>query len=432
MIEFSYFYKVTIIKDMFKTLITILAFVYSFQINSQIFEVIPPDYIKTIQLLSSENEFNGTPIIQLGTGFTLSFDDIRATEEDYYFVIEHFDYDWTPSKLSKNEYLEGFDNQRIFDYLNSFNTLQPYSHYELQIPNENVRRINVSGNYKIKILNYNGDVVFSRRFIVYENLANVPVEIRRSRNLDYIREKQVVYFSVNSENLIFRNPNQTINATIIQNNDLNEAIYGLKPQYTSGNDLIYRYDEEASFWGGNEYLFFDNSDIRLASRGIQRIELGEKLYNTHLRPHGSRANSKYIFNPDINGGFKINTQQGIDERREAEYAWVHFKLNQPKNNNGGEFHLYGRFNNYVIDNNTYLKFNESSGFYETKLMLKQGFYNFKYVYLNPEGKFDSGYISGNHDITENDYTVLIYYRDIGARFDRLVGVGSGNSRNIIN
>lgn len=417
---------------MAKALQLILAILLCTSLHAQIYEVIPPNYIKTIQLLSAENEFNGTPIIRLGSGFTLSFDDIRAKEEDYYYVIEHFNYDWTPSKLSKNEYISGFDNQRIFDYSNSFNTLQSYSHYELQIPNENVRSINVSGNYKINILNYNGDVVFSRRFIVYENLANVPVEIRRSRDLDYIREKQVVYFSVNSENLIFRNPEQTINATIIQNNDLNEAIYGLKPQYTSGNNLIYRYDEEASFWGGNEYLFFDNSDIRLASRGIQRIALGENLYHTYLRANSARAGRKYIFNPDINGGFQVRTQQGADQRREAEYAWVHFRLNEPKQSNGGEFHLYGRFNNYVIDDNTQLLYDENTGLYETKLLLKQGFYNFKYIYLNPEGYFDSGYVSGNHDVTENDYTVLIYYRDIGARFDRLIGVGSGNSRNIIN
>lgn len=414
----------------FLSLLMSMCFVSS--LFAQVYEVLPPAYIKTIQLLSAENEFNGTPIIRLGTGFTLSFDDIRAAEEDYYFEIEHFDYDWSPSILSKNEYLEGFDNQRIFDYSNSFNTLQPYSHYELQIPNQNVRAIKISGNYKLKILNYKGEVVFTRRFIVYENLTNVPVEIRRSRDLKFIREKQVVYFSVNSDNLIFRNPEQTINATIIQNNDLNEAVYGLKPQYTAGNDLIYRYDEEASFWGGNEYLFFDNSDIRLASRGIERIELGEKLYHTILRPHTSRADEKYIFNPDINGGFKINTQQGADQRREAEYAWVFFRLRHPQLTNGGEFHLYGRFNNYALDDQTYLTYNESTGFYETKLLLKQGFYNFKYIYLSPEGNFDGGYISGNHDITENDYTILIYYRDIGARFDRLVGVGSGSSRNIIN
>lgn len=417
---------------MYKIIRISLVILASFQLSAQTYEVIPPDYIKTIQLLSNENEFNGTPIIRLGTGFTLSFDDIRAAEEDYYYVIEHYDYDWTPSKLSKNEYLEGFDNQRIFDYTNSFNTLQSYSHYELQIPNENIRAIKQSGNYKLKILNYNGDTVFSRRFIVYENLANVPVEIRRSRDLEYIREKQVVYFSVNSENLIFRNPEQTINATIIQNNDLNEAIYGLKPQYTSGNDLIYRYDKEASFWGGNEYRFFDNSDIRLASQGIDRIELGENLYHTYLRVHQPRDGRKYVFNPDINGGFQINTQQGADKRREAEYAWVHFRLNDTKQSNGGEFHVYGRFNNYVIDDNTHLIFNEATGLYETKLLLKQGFYNFKYIYLTPSGEFNSGYISGNHDVTENDYTILIYYRDIGARFDRLIGVGNGNSRNIIN
>jgi hypothetical protein len=417
---------------MYKAIQYLIPILFYMQLQSQVYEVIPPDYIKTVQLLSAENEFNGTPIIRLGSGFTLSFDDIRAAEDDYYYVIEHFDYDWTPSKLSKNEYLNGFDNQRIFDYSNSFNTLQSYSHYELQIPNENVRSINVSGNYKIKILNYKGDTVFSRRFIIYENLANVPVEIRRSRDLEYIKEKQVVYFSINSEDLIFRNPEQTIHTIIVQNNDFNEAIYGLKPLYTAGNNLIYRYDQEASFWGGNEYLFFDNSDIRLASRGIERIQLGEDLYNTYLRPHGVRSGRKYVFNPDINGGFKINTFQGQDERREAEYAWVHFRLNESKLENGGEFHLYGRFNNYVIDDHTYLKFNEASGFYETKLLLKQGFYNFKYVYLDPDGNFDTGYISGNYDITENDYTVLVYYRDIGARFDRLIGVGSGNSRNIIN
>ena len=417
---------------MAKSSIFLILFACSFCLFGQNFEVIPPHYIKTIQLLSSENEFNGTPIIKLGSGFTLSFDDIRAAEEDYYYIIEHFNYDWTPSKLSKNEYLEGFDNQRIFDYTNSFNTLQSYSHYELQIPNENIRAIKESGNYMLKILNYNGDVIFSRKFIVYENLAKVPTEIRRSRDLEFVREKQVVYFSVESENLIFRNPNQTINATIIQNNDLNEAIYGLKPQYTSGNNLIYRYDQEASFWGGNEYRFFDNSDIRLASQGIDRIELGDKLYNTYLRPHQPRDQQKYRFNPDINGGFKINTQQGADPRREAEYAWIHFRLNDTKRTQAGEFHLYGRFNNYILDDNTHLVFNEASGLYETKLLLKQGFYNFKYVYLGPDGEFDTGYVSGNHDITENEYTILIYYRDIGARFDRLVGVGSANSRNIIN
>jgi hypothetical protein len=90
---------------MYKAIQYLIPILFYMQLQSQVYEVIPPDYIKTVQLLSAENEFNGTPIIRLGSGFTLSFDDIRAAEDDYYYVIEHFDYDWTPSKLSKNEYL---------------------------------------------------------------------------------------------------------------------------------------------------------------------------------------------------------------------------------------------------------------------------------------------------------------------------------------
>jgi len=67
-----------------------------------------------------------------------------------------------------------------------------------------------------------------------------------------------------------------------------------------------------------------------------------------------------------------------------------------------------------------------------ELLLKQGFYNYKYVFLDKNGNFKEGFISGNHDVTENDYQVIVYYRDIGARFDRVIGTGFGNSENIIN
>jgi hypothetical protein len=67
-----------------------------------------------------------------------------------------------------------------------------------------------------------------------------------------------------------------------------------------------------------------------------------------------------------------------------------------------------------------------------EMILKQGFYNFKYIYLDASGNFDGGFISGDHDETENDYQILVYYRDIGARFDKVIGIGNGNSRNIIN
>ncbi len=409
----------------------IFFFCLSFLSNSQEYEVIPPDFIKTVQLTGGSREFSGTLFIGMNGRLRLSFDDIRASEADYYYVIEHYNQDWTKSVLAKNEYIQGFDNIRLFDFNNSLNTLQSYTHYELSIPNKNTRGFKVSGNYKIKILDDSENVIFTRKFIVSENLVDVPIEIRRSRNLEYLREKQVLNFSVGRDGFVMVNPEQTVNVVLIQNNDLNEAIYGLKPQFNKGNMLVYRYDDEASFWGGNEFLFFDNNDIRMGTNRVQRIELTD-VYNTILRTDGVRDGKRYVFNPDINGGFKINTLQGQDARREAEYARVHFSLRCNKDLKGGELHLYGLFNNYVIDDSTQMIYNKKKGVYENEKLLKQGFYNYQYVYLGPDGSFDKGFISGNHDITENDYEIIVYYREIGARFDRVIGIGYANSKDIIN
>ena len=415
---------------LFKCLL--VSFIYISMHSQQVYETLPPEFIKTIEFYGSNSEFSGTPIIPLGGSLELKFDDLTAAENDYYYEIEHFNFDWTPSILAKNEYLEGFDNIRLFDFSNSFTTLQPYTHHELQLPNQNTRRFKVSGNYLLKIYNQDKQLLFSRKFIVYENLVDVQVTLRRTRDLRTIKEKQVVNFEIGRKDFIFRNPEQTVKTVVVQNNDFNTAIYDLKPQFTQGNILIYRYDQEASFWGGNEYLNFDNKDIRQGTLRIQRVELDE-LYNSYLYPNFVRDGREYIFNPDINGAFRINSVQGEDNDIESEYAKVHFSLQNYKDLNGGEIHLYGRFNNYVLDDTTLMKPSEKeANLLTNELLLKQGFYNYKYVYLDKNGKFIEGFISGDHDITENDYQVIVYYRDIGARYDRVVGIGYGNSENIIN
>ncbi|WP_127846806.1 type IX secretion system plug protein [Psychroflexus aestuariivivens] len=402
----------------------------SFIASSQEYETLPPDFIKTIEFYGA-SEFSGTPVIPLNGNLVLKFDDLTASENDYYYEIEHYNFDWTPSDLAKNEFIEGFDDIRLFNFTNSFTTLQPYTHHELKLPNSNTRKFKVSGNYMLKIFNSQDEIIFSRKFIIYENLVDVAVTIKRSRELEHINEKQVVNFEIGRNNFIFRNPDNTVKTVVVQNNDFNTAIYDLKPQFTQGNRLIYKYDQESSFWGGNEYLNFDNKDIRVGTLRIQRIELQE-LYHSYLYPNFVREGRPYTYNPDINGAFRINTVQGEDIDIESDYAWVHFFLENYKDLNGGELHLYGRFNNYVLDNSTLMTYNKNKNLYENKLLLKQGFYNFKYVYLDKNGNFDEGFISGDHDETENDYMVLVYYRDIGARYDKVIGIGRNNSRNIIN
>ena len=414
------------IKHKFLALLLLTTFYGFSQVEE---EVNPPNFIKTINFKGQTNE-SELPIIKLNERLHLSFDAINGNEDDFYYVIDHYNFDWTPSQLMKSEYLQGFDNLRITNYENSFNTYQIYSHYRLQIPSQQTS-IKKSGNYIIKILDDYGNIVFSRKFMVFEPLANIGVSIKRSRNVKYIQQKQSVDFKISSPSILFNNPKQTIKVAVIQNNNLNTAITNLKPQYTLGRELIYKYDEESSFWGGNEYLYFENKNVRAANIGVQYIDLKD-IYEHYLFTDIIRATRPYTYNLDINGNYLITAVDTDNLDIEADYTVLHFSLQHPEMIENKSIHVYGGFNNYAVTEDTKMTFNPDSGFYETSLILKQGFYNYKYVIVDNNGNLDEGAISGNFDVTENNYKVLVYYKNLGSRYDRLIGVGEGSSTKITN
>mgnify|MGYP001626702444 FL=1 len=414
---------------------SILLFIlFLFQIPAgfaQVEQTIEPEYIRTIELKGSSSQ-STLPIIELGQKLQLSFDDIIGDEVDYFYTIEHFNFDWTPSDLSKGEYLDGFDDVRIETYENSFNTLQLYSNYKLNIPNRETRAIKKSGNYLLRIFNDDGEIVFSRKFMVLERLLSVEVEIKRARKIKNIDQQQVVQFKINAPSLLLINPKQNVKTLVLQNNNLKTAITNLKPQYTIGSELIYRYDQEAAFWGGNEFLFFDNKDLRSSTNGVRSVALNE-LYENFLFTNIDRSVRPYTYNPDINGNFRVrNLYASQNQNIEADYVLMHFNLQHYGSLGDKEIHIYGNFNNWTIDQTTYMAYNEKTDTYQNARLFKQGFYNYKYVMVNRDGSIEQGPISGNFWQTENQYTVLVYYRAPGSRFDRLLGKGAANSSKITN
>jgi hypothetical protein len=53
--------------------------------------------------------------------------------------------------------------------------------------------------------------------------------------------------------------------------------------------------------------------------------------------------------------------------------------------------------------------------------------------VKPNGSIDSeNAIDGNYFQTENEYTVLVYYKEDTDRFTRIIGKGSASSLNLIN
>lgn len=391
-------------------------------------EVNPPENIRSVIFEGPTGD--QFPVIQLNEPIYLEFDDTTASEQDYYYKIIHCDYDWTPSQLLKSQYLTGVDNQRIIDYENSYTTLQPYSNYRLTIPNENVR-LKVSGNYVLEIYNATYELQFSRRFVVFKDVVKVGAVVKRSRDFEFLDEKQVVQFTINSGSFRLVNPKKEVKVAIIQNYYWPSTLYNIKPQFTLGNELVYRYDQETSFYGGNEFLNFDTKDLRAPSSVISHIELTD-IYQHYLFADRFRAVREYTYFPDINGDFVVRTLQGDDESREAEYTNIHFSLPYSKELNLDDVYVFGKFNNYAFTDENKLTYNEENGMMETAIKLKQGFYNYKYVIKKEDGTVDMNTISGSFHFTENTYLILVYYRDFGEIYDSIIGVGSTNSRDISN
>jgi len=415
-----------------KFLYTSFIFLFIFTLaKAQEKEIDPPYNIKTVSFI--QNGSNVPPIFELGSPFTFQFDDLFGNEANYYFEVIHCDYNWFPTDIPKTDYIFGMDNQRITDFSNSFNTLQVYTHYRLSFPNQFTQLLKLSGNYMLRILNEDREVVFSRKFILHENHCTVGVQVKRSRNLSNIDYKQNLDFAILSNDIVFQTPLQNVKVLLLQNGNFHTEIKNIVPQYTIGNQLVYKYDKETQFWGGNEFLYFENKDIRAASNNVAKVGSNNDIYNSFLYTNAARGNQIYTNYEDVNGNFVIKNINGSNNDIEADYAWVYFSLSAPAFRMNKDIYITGMFNNYSLSPEYKMDYNNDKGVFEKAIMIKQGFTNFQYTVADKKGVVDfENAIDGNFYQTENEYTILVYYKEATDRYQRVIGKGNANSINIVN
>lgn len=378
--------------------------------------------IKTIQLRPLNSQ-QFLAVVPLGGSLELSFDDLDGDSKEYQYKIEHMTYDWKLSNLIPNQYINGFEQDYITNVTNSFNTLQSYTHYAVRLPNQNTI-ITKSGNYLISVLNEDDEVVFSRKCVFYEPLTTVGVAVFRSANVERLNEAQTVQFIINYTDFTINNPAQEINVVLFQNNNWNASVKGLKPHFYKPNQLLYNYTNKTTFWGGNEFRNFDNKRIRNTNINIAKVERKE-LFNTYLYLDKPRADLPYSYNPDINGQFIVRTLDGEKANTEADYTMIHFYLDAFEPYKNKDVYVYGAFNNFELTSKNKMLYNEQDRVYTSSILLKQGFYNYKYVTLDKKGFINTNEIAGSFYETENIYTVIVYYRPFGSIYDRVIGVGNG-------
>lgn len=384
--------------------------------------------IKTVECYNSNKE-QSTPIITLGSSETITFgfDDLKGGNRTYSYTIEHCSSDWKPTRINSIDYLDGLNEDIIFNYRYSFNTLQKFTHYDLKLPNAQIKP-KIAGNYLLKVYE-NGNKskpVISQRFYVLSPSVNVSTEVVPSSQVANRDKKQKINFTIFHQ-MPIQNPNQDLKALVVQNNILNTAILNTKPTFVRQGALVYNELHTNEFWAGNEYRKFDIRSFRYKAEHVQELYL-DSLNTAILFTDQSNNTSKYTSQFDENGNFFIRNQEDRDNVTDSDYAHVLFSLNIAPPATKGSIYVVGRFNNYTLGEENKLIYDPNRKRYVANIKLKQGLYDYKYVWVDEAGKFDDTLFEGSFFETENNYQVFVYYRKPAGRWEELIGYSNISNR----
>jgi hypothetical protein len=388
------------------------------------------DNIKTVRFFREGWEFS-LPILELGSNQRLifKFDDLTDKTRNYSYTITHCDFDWFPSRLIQTEYLEGFTENPINDYTTSINTTIPYVNYLLAIPNDNARLV-VSGNYLLTVFEEGkrDTPVLARRFYVVEPSTRISGIVKNATFDSFKGPNQEVDFMVEYPGISMQDPHNEVKVILMQNSRNDNAITNLKPLYIRNNQLSYDYNQENVFPGSNEFRNFDVKNIRINGLGVAGIEFIQPMYHVTLKTDLPLKRENYHFNNDLNGRYLIKNDRANDPDLESDYVFVHFSLELHEPLFGGDIYIFGELSDWQCTPKSKMTYNPALKLYEGMMMLKQGFYDYQYVYVEKGSqKIDNILIEGSHVETENDYQIFVYYRGFSSRYDRLIGYRTINS-----
>lgn len=405
-----------------KSLAILLMVFHSLLVIAQRHEVIH-ERIASLQVRAGNDWQALLPIIQLHeeTPIHIDFDDFTHEYHRYIYKVEHCEADWTLSEdIFTSDYVDGFnDGQAIDDMEESFNTNVLYTHYHLQIPNEQCR-LKMSGNYRVTVYDENNDneVMFKAYFMVVDPIASVMMEATGNTDIDFHGAHQQVSMEVGYGKLNVTDPERQIHTVVMQNGRWDNARINAKPQYVKTDGLRWDHCRDFIFPAGNEYHKFEMLDVTHTTLGLESVSWDGHNYHAYVWTDPPRPN--YVYDEDANGVFIIRNSDNYEINRLCDYLLVHFKLKTPQPY--GDIYLNGQWTNDQFLSQYLMEYDATDGTYNATILLKQGYYSYQYLWMKHDGTLAPVPSEGSFYQTENTYQALVYYRATGDRTDQLVGV----------
>ncbi|MDE5870660.1 MAG: DUF5103 domain-containing protein, partial [Muribaculaceae bacterium] len=368
--------------------------------------------------------FMAAPYIRLGSDdrIIISFDEWSEDYSDLQYRLIHCGPDWKPSGLLESEYLDSFNIDDIEDWAFSSNTFVHFVNYHIQIPNERIDPL-LSGNYIVEIFERDNpdETIGEARFSITEHSADVigGVSSRTDRGLN--TEWQQMELKIEPTDVTIDDPYSMVRVDITQNSAPYTTTTMQTPSRVEGKGIIYSHQPELIFRAGNEFRRFETIRTNYTDMHVDSIRFLSRNYHVWLTPDSERDSRQYSYDQTQQGRFLVREYNSSDSDLGADYVTVHFRLDTPEAVDA-DVYVEGEFTGYRHDDASRMHYDYHQGAYLLEMPLKQGSYNYRYVAVPRKGnrKPDPSLIEGNKHETRNEYRVQVWYRPIGARYDRLI------------
>jgi hypothetical protein len=350
---------------------------------------------------------------------------LGESPRNYYYDVEHRDADWNEEGLVTVDYMTGFPENKLESVGSSMNTSIGFVAHSLILPNNNVS-FKISGNYLIRV--YDGDtrsLMFEKGFSVVEPLTDVYASMNPPVSRPCMQQLDI---KVAHQKIKVYDPYANIKLRIEQNSVRMKDVPVPVPAFAQPNLTDFSRPDRNLYPGLNEFRAFDTRNLSFNGQGVANIRLIQGTYRIGLINDFPRDKSKYSAFNDANGKYVVGADRAQNPATQSDYLEVNFSLS-PSEPLFGRVFVFGELSNYALSDEYEMLYSPESGTYACTVLLKQGYYNYRYVLLTYEGTLETIPTEGCFYDTENAYNIYVYFHQPGTRYDRLIGFEKISSRN---